>query len=309
MYHKILVPLDGSKAAEYALPYARCIARGLQTTIELLAVVDAVEMTRKLSADEGLFLNSLIEDRTGTLENYLETVSKKFPHGLIQCKVENGNAADVIIESAAIDSGTLIAMATHGRSGLDRWLVGSVAEKVLRGASNPLLLVRAGDTPVSWDMAAFKSVLVPLDGSELAESVLPTATDMARNLDLEVILLRVYGIPYAAQSPGEGFFDNTQLDAFITGLKSESLEYIDGKIAALRKAGVTSIRTLARQGLPADEIISCARETPNSLVAMCTHGRSGVKRWVLGSVTETVVRHSTNPVLVVRPPMAKPYHE
>ena len=306
MYQTILVPLDSSKTAEYALPYARCVARGLQIPIELLAVVDAVEMTRQISAAEGLFLNSLIEDQTGRLENYLQTIGRNFPGGTVQRKVENGDAADVIIESAAADPGTLIAMATHGRSGLNRWLVGSVAEKVLRGSSNSLLLVRASDAPVSWNIGAFKSVIVPLDGSELAETVLPAAAAIANSLDPEIVLLRIYAMPYAAQSSGEGFFDNTQLDAFITSLKSESLEYLEGKIAALRKAGVKSIRTLARQGLPADEIISCARETPNSLLAMCTHGRSGLKRWVLGSVTETVVRHSTNPVLVVRPQWAKP---
>jgi nucleotide-binding universal stress UspA family protein len=173
---------------------------------------------------------------------------------------------------------------------------------VLRGSSNSLLLVRASDSPVSWNIGAFKSVVVPLDGSELAESVLPTAADLANSLDLEIVLLRIYGMPYAVRSAGEGFFDNKQIGAFITGLESETREYLEEKTANLRKSGVKNIRTLVRQGLPADEIISCARETPNSLVAMCTHGRSGVKRWVLGSVTETVVRHSTNPVLVVRPP-------
>lgn len=306
MYKKILVPLDGSKAAEYALPYARCLARGLQIPIELLGVVDAVELTRQVSAAEGLFLNSLIEDQTCSLENYLQTIGRNFPRGAVQCRVENGNAADVIIESAAVDQGTLIAMATHGRSGLNRWLVGSVAEKILRGASNPLLLVRAGDTPVSWNIGAFKSVIVPLDGSELAESVLPTAAAIAKNLDLEIILLRVYGIPYAARSTGEGFFDNTQLEGFIASLRTEALDYLEEKAGALRKSGVKNITALVHEGLPADEIISCARQMPNGLVAMCTHGRSGMKRWVLGSVTETVVRHSGDPVLIVRAPVTEP---
>src|SRR4029079_14519995 len=121
----------------------------------------------------------------------LQGTAKNFPDGSVQCRVERDDAAGGIIESAA-DPRTLIAMATPGRSGLNRWLVGSVAEKFLRGAANPLLLVRAGDTPVSWNMAAFKSVLVSLDGSELAESVLPIVAEMAKNLDLEIVLLRVY---------------------------------------------------------------------------------------------------------------------
>ncbi len=304
MYRKILVPLDGSNTAECALPFARCFARVWQTPIELLAVVDEVEMTRQVSAAEGLFFDRLIDDQTRRLEKYLETVGKNFPRGAIRWGVEKGNPADVIIESAAADKATLIAMATHGRSGLDRWLVGSVAEKVLRGAANPLLLVRAGAAAPSWDMAAFKSVIVPLDGSELAESVLPAAAEIAANLDLEIVLLRVYGVPYGAYSGGEGFYNTSQVGAFVASLKSEAQDYLERIGATLRARGVRKVTPLVEEGLGPDEIIACAQKTPNSLVAMCTHGRSGVKRWVLGSVTETVVRHSHSPVLIVRAPAA-----
>jgi nucleotide-binding universal stress UspA family protein len=302
MYEKILVPLDGSKTAENVLPYARCFARNLQIPVELLAVVDVAEMARNISAAEGLFLDTLIEDETRKYDDYLKGIAKNFPEGGVQHRIGKGKAAEVIVETAAKEKTTLIAMATHGRSGLDRWLVGSVAEKVLHAAANPLLLVRAKEENPPWNMAAPKSIVVPLDGSELAESVLPAVEEVAKSLDLEVILLRVYGVPYGAYSAGEGFYDTTQIEAFLASLKSDALEYIERKGAELKKHGLEKVTLVVKEGLGADEIISFARHTPDNLIAMCSHGRSGVKRWVLGSVTETVVRHSGDPVLILRAP-------
>jgi nucleotide-binding universal stress UspA family protein len=302
MYKKIIVPLDGSKTAENVLPYARCFARNLQIPIELLAVIDVAEMTRTISAAEGLFLETLIEAETGRYNNYLKGIAKNFPAGSVQYGVGKGKAAEVIVETAAKDKATLIAMATHGRSGLNRWLVGSVAEKVLHAAANPLLLVRAPEENPPWSMAALKSIVVPLDGSELAESVLPFVEEVAKNLDLAVVLLRVYGVPYGAYSPSEGFYDATQIEAFLAMLKDEALEYLEKKAVEMKRHGLEKVSWVAKEGLGADEIISFARHTSDNLVAMCTHGCSGVKRWVLGSVTETVVRHSGDPVLILRAP-------
>lgn len=300
MHKKILVPLDGSKTAENVLPYARCFARSLQIPVELMAVVDAPELSRNVSAAEGLFLDVLIENETRRYDAYLKDLAKNFPAGGTQYTVTRGNAAEAIIQAAAADKGTLIAMATHGRSGLNRWLVGSVAEKVLRGASNPLLLVRATEQTPSWDTAALKSVVVPLDGSELAESVLPWVEEFAKQLDLDVILLRMYGVPYGAYTAGEGFYNVSRLQAFLSTLKDEALEYLESKATELKKKGIVKVSSVAKEGFGADEIIAFTRPLPDTLIAMCSHGHSGVKRWMLGSVTETVVRHSGNPVLVVR---------
>jgi len=149
-------------------------------------------------------------------------------------------------------------------------------------------------------MATLKTVLVPLDGSKLAENVLPSVEVLAKKLDLEVTLLFVYGVPYGAYSAGEGFYNTTQMETFIGGLRAETLAYLEKKAAELKSKGLDKVSFVAKEGLDADEIISTARRTPDNLIAMCTHGRSGVKRWVLGSVTETVVRHSGDPVLVTR---------
>jgi len=300
MYTRILAPLDGSKTAENVLPFVRSFARNLQIPVEFFAVVDVVNMARDVYAAERLFLDSLVEDEARRLGEYLNDVAKNFPVGTVHWRVQPGSPAEAIIDAALAEKDALIAMATHGRSGLNRWLLGSVAEKVLRGASNPLLLVRATESAPQWSMAALKSVIVPLDGSETAERVLPSAGALAKSLDLEVVLLRVYGIPYGAYSPGEGLYDAMQMEKFAASLRDEGSAYLEEKAKALRGRGVKKVSTIVKEGLDADEIISLARQTPDNLIAICTHGRSGVKRWALGSVTETVVRHSGDPVLIVR---------
>ena len=300
MYSQILVPLDGSKTSETVLPLARCFARSLQVPVQLLAVVDIAEMARSVAAEQGAIFRTLVDDASRKFEDYLEQVARNFPCGKVHWTVQTGNAAEAIIDSAQAKKQTLIAMATHGRSGLDRWLVGSVTEKVLRGASNSTLVVRAKEekNPV-WGMATLKRVIVALDGSELSEQILPYVEELAKGLDLEVTLIRVYG---GLQAAGEGFYNPSQLDAFIARHRAESVTYLASKTDDLKRKGLSKVSFAAKEGLAADEIIAAAQETPDTLIAMCTHGRSGVQRWTLGSVTETVVRHSGDPVLILRAP-------
>jgi nucleotide-binding universal stress UspA family protein len=191
-------------------------------------------------------------------------------------------------------------MATHGRSGINRWMMGSVAEKVLRGTTNPLFLVRAHEGGGAPDgEAMLKSIMVPLDGSALAESVLPTVIDVAKNLDLEVILCRAYELAASAYYGSEDYLP--KYDDMLRELKAEVEGYLAKMVAAVQAEGVSKVSSVALEGDSAEEIIRFARSQPHALVAMCTHGRSGVSRWLLGSVTERVVRHSDDPVLVVHP--------
>ncbi|HEX9273841.1 MAG TPA: universal stress protein [Candidatus Binatia bacterium] len=299
MFTRILIPLDGSKTAEKVLPYARFLAGSLTLPVELLAVVDIVEMATHMSADRARHLDTMIEDSVRNSEQYLRGVAGTFPGVNTKCTVEKGKTEQVIIETAAADKGTLITMATHGRSGINRWLLGSIAEKVLRGATNPLLLVRATDEAKADRVATLKSIVVPLDGSELAESVLATVAELAKTLKLEVVLFRAYSIPYSAYSSAEGYYA-VDYEELLKAMREEAVDYLEKKTEAVKKLGIDKVSCVAKEGFAADEIISLSRKSPDNLIAMCTHGRSGVKRWVLGSVTETVVRHSADPVLVIR---------
>jgi nucleotide-binding universal stress UspA family protein len=300
VYKKILVPLDGSTSAERVLPLAHALAAKLPLAVELLGVVDTVELARSLATIERFYMTTLVADEIRRIGEYLATVEKKFSGLAVTNTVAEGHTAELIIANAAADKTTLIAMATHGSSGLKRFLLGSVAEKVLRGAANPLLLVRSSEDVNAAGAALLKSIIVPLDGSELAESALPTVVELADKLDLEIILLRAYAIPYGAYTSGEGFYDPVNLEAFLARLRQETIDYLERKTAELKREGCEKVSYVAREGLSADEIIKITGAMPDSLIAMCSHGYSGVKRWVLGSVTETVVRHSRNPVLVVR---------
>ena len=298
MYSKMLIPLDGSKTSEKVLPYARHLAGKLKLPVELLAAIDIAEMATHISAERARHLDTMIEDGVRASTNYLRDVAATFAGAKVTCTVAKDRAEDTIIEKGDADANLLIAMATHGRSGLNRFLLGSVTEKVLRGSANPLLLIRANEDSKATGEAALKSIIVPLDGSELAESVLPAVASMAKELALEVVLFRAYHIPYNTYGADDAYMVN--YEELIAAVRDEAQEYIEKKVAEMKKLGVGMVTAVTKEGFAGDEIIAMGQRTPDNLIAMCSHGRSGVRRFVLGSVTETVVRHSGDPVLVLR---------
>jgi nucleotide-binding universal stress UspA family protein len=297
MYAKLLIPLDGSKTAEKVLPFARILAGTLKLPIELLGVVDIGAATAHIAADKARYLARIIAESESASREHLDEIAATFAGLPVSCKVERGRPADVIIERAEAEKGTLIAMATHGRSGINRWMMGSVAEKVLRGTTTPLFLVRASDAVPAAAPAAIKSIVVPLDGSALAESVLPTVCEVAKQLDLEIVLCRAYELAATAYYGSEDYLPN--YDEMLRDMREDVEGYLKQKAEALKASGFTKVSWVALAGSDAEEIVRYANKHHDALVAMCTHGRSGVTRWALGSVTEKVVRHSEDPVLVV----------
>jgi nucleotide-binding universal stress UspA family protein len=238
---------------------------------------------------------------------YLEKIAASFS-GItdVKCTLEQGNPADAIVDHAAGQPDALIAMATHGYSGGQRWLLGSVAEKVLHRATNHLLLVRPAEGDIGGE-ARLSTILVPLDGSELAEKVLPTVTDLSAFLKLEAVLVhvlvRVYFGPPDELLPVFGSNIPNQNELWAQA-GSEASHYLSEKVAQLRTKGLPNVSSVLIEGGAegaAAAIIDLARKSSDNLVIMSTHGRSGIGRWLLGSVTERVVRHSGNPVLVIRP--------
>jgi nucleotide-binding universal stress UspA family protein len=297
MYTKLLIPLDGSKTAEQVLPFARILAATLNLPVELLDVIDISAVSARIANDKARYLDTMMTEGERVSREYLDEIAAGLAGVKVSCSVTRGKPADAIIESAAAEKGTLIAMATHGRSGLNRWLLGSVAEKVLRGSRNPLFLVRAHEEGATDGAATIKSIVAPLDGSELAESVLPTVTAVAKTLDLEVVLCRAYELPASAYYGSEDYLPD--YDEMRRQVKAEAESYLAEKADALKAAGLPRVSWVALEGSGAEEIVRYTHTHRDALVAMCTHGRSGVSRWVLGSVTERVVRHSDDPVLVV----------
>jgi nucleotide-binding universal stress UspA family protein len=295
MYSQMLIPLDGSKTAAKVLPYARTVARSLKIPVKLMAVTEVLTLT----AGKAHHLDTLVDAAIRRNQEYLQKIAKTFTGVSIDYTVEAGAPEEAIIMKAAANKGTLITMATHGRSGVRRWLLGSVAEKVLRGSSNPVLLVRANEEAETEGEVTLSRIIVALDGSELAEAVLPNVAELARAINLKVILLRSYTLTPIIGGY-EGYIPDLDLNELKAESKSDAVSYLDSKVQQLRSQGLDDVTPLASEGEAAETIIELARGSPNSLIAMSTHGRSGVMRWVLGSVTEKVVRHSGTPVLVMR---------
>ena len=298
MFSRMLIPLDGSKTAENVLPYARRLAAVGHVDVELLGVVEMTDIAGDIASSQATYTEALTGEAVRNSTEYLESLTKTFRNGKVSCTVEQGRPEDVITAFGSRERDTLIAMATHGRSGVTRWRLGSVTEKVLRGTLNPLLVVHApGDSKTEGE-AALSSVIVPLDGSEIAETVFSPVAALAKGLEMEVILVRVYAIPLATYG-GDDYYVPDYLE-LKDQIKDEADSYLNSRASLLRQQGVAKVSTLIIEGSAADAIITLARQTPDNLVAMSSYGRSGLQRWVLGSVTEKVVRHSEDPVLIVR---------
>ncbi len=287
MIKKILLPLDGSQLSQRALEPTLALSR--QNGAELLLV-------RVPTADSLSFAISEAKHRELAHDAlaYLETIrqSNDQPSLNIRAQVLDGDVASAIVDTAHHEQADLIVMSTHGYSGLTRWVLGSVTEKVLRSAPCPVLAVRAARHP--------QRILIALDGSPLSERAITPGLLLAQSLNAEVTLLRC--VPHIVA-------DN-KLDEHERGLSrrmqddliNEARDYLNGRSdeAARSMPGVT-IKTAIRIGSPADSILDYVETYGIDLIAMATHGRTGLKRWVYGSVTAKVLRSVNCSMLVIRP--------
>jgi nucleotide-binding universal stress UspA family protein len=296
MYKRILVTLDGSELAGQVLPYATVLAKGLGAKLVLFRAYNPVPDAAY--PPSGAAWDRMAELIKQDAEEYLAATAKSLkPTGLdISTSAKFGYPAQLILDEAQRQPDTLIVMSTHGRSGLVRGVLGSVADRVLRTGSVPVFLVKSSAKTAK--AVKLETVIATLDGSKLAEQVLPHVIGLAKALHLKVVLLSVNEHPRLAiatdgipTSPNERIFQELEVWA---------RDYL-GKIAAnVRSQGISNIEEQVTQGLAAHVIADTARLDPNNFVAMTTHGRSGIGRFLLGSVVDRVVRESESPVLVIR---------
>ena len=310
MYQKILVPLDGSELAEVVFPYAKELAGRLDVEVILLhvsspALSDFLPMRR-----------AYIERAAEIIQRQSREVQKKTgvqPGGKpvrVRGEMAEGYPAEEILHYADENAVDLILMATHGRSGIRHWAMGSVADKVLRVSKVPIWLVRARiPDEIVYDQWLMRTILVPLDGSELGEAVLPHVEALAKQRGTEqvdVVLLRVceppatpsYQLPEAELSDVPLDWGRYVEQETAKG-KQVAEEYLAGIEKRLKDSRI-SVRSEVLVGKAADEIVDYANKNPFSLIVMATHGRSGLSRWVYGSVAENVLLEVSSPVLLVR---------
>ncbi len=271
MLHEILVPLDGSVLADRVLLHLRRVLVRKGSHVVLLRVLD--DPAR--SGHERSFADAHLQDQRRRLEDL---------GARVDTAIAEGDAAGEILRLAAERSPSLVAMSTHGRSGFDRWIWGSVAERLLREAQRPLFLLNPRALPEELHAVEgrFRRILAPLDGSEIAASVLPLVTALARLYDSEVILF--HAAPHAeATTPAD----------------EEAIASLNRHRREMEAAGVRA-RVEMRTESPAIAILDAAESEEVELVAMTAHGRTGSERWAFGSVAEKVLRHSPCPILVKR---------
>ncbi|HEY3081218.1 MAG TPA: universal stress protein [Chloroflexota bacterium] len=280
----ILVPLDGTAQSQRVLPCAEALARG---TDGWLLLMEAAEGYAFYEEDARLARRTAL----AAAEQYLAELERsERGRGVAAARVLlEGPPVPAILAAAESSDADLIVMATHARSGLDRLVAGSVAEEVLRRSSVPLLLVPpgAGEPPPSEGTLR---VLVPLDGSRLAEAALEAAAALAPPSRLELLLLRVAEPPDRVQSRRQPASQTIAAHM-----------HAADRLRPLRAAGAVVTAEVRSGRDPAETIAAVARERSCHLIAMATHGRSGLARLLLGSVAAATLARASVPVLLVRP--------
>ncbi|UCG23992.1 MAG: universal stress protein [Chloroflexota bacterium] len=301
MFNKVLVPLDGSELAERALDPALAIIRALNAELLLLSVTRYQHVLPPPAAGYGLTATDQIVDLgRDEANNYLSSLRHEARCGdcRIQTMVVEGDAAGSIVDTAADEEVDLIVMTTHGYSGFTRWMLGSITERVLRGASCPVLVVRQA-IPLC-------KILITLDGSSLAEDALAPGLELARVLGCRVTLLR------ADQGEDLSSVEQGLLQMAGAGPCQELIEGAEDRLsyyleclARQHRSPELSIETAIVQARPAEAILTYVESEEIDLIVMATHGRTGLRRWVYGSVTEKVLRQAGCAMLIVRPPASQ----
>ncbi len=306
-YRKILVPLDGSELAERAvspsLRIARAMAREAKQADESpaihLVLLRVVSTPAMVSADPALF-DELVRMGSDESQAYLRGVAAELEAEgvVVETRTVSGPPAEAIVHFAEDSEVDLIVVSSHGRTGGSRWVYGSVAEKVLHHAPCAVIIIRAQATV---EMFANRSILVPLDGSPLAEAALAPAMALARGVGSDVKLLRV--VPMQEAAP--------QRDDLSARRYSELLD----EAHQSEKAAAESYLQQIYSGWPtdhvffdvqvtgenvADAIVDYADEQRADLIIMSSHGRSGMGRWLHGSVAEKVLQGAGCATLIIR---------
>ena len=303
----ILVPLDGSDVAAGILPYASQIAKSCKVPLVLLTVVDPDAMGRPTSA---FTLQSLARDKganyweeieqslqVSALESLKGVASDLRKDGIaVEIQAALGRPAEQILQVSEEERCGLIAMSTHGRNPISRSILGSVTDKVIHTSKVPVLTVTP-ERGKSYQEAgtSVTTVVVPLDGSELAEGALPYAEELAQALSLDILLARAVRTDLPTYSEAEFSAWEPSLTEDMT---QEATNYLTAVAEVLTGKGFT-VRSEVVKGAPAHALLNLAQETEQNLIAMTTRGRSGLSRWLMGSVAEALVRSSGDPVLVI----------
>lgn len=325
MFKRILVPLDGDTRAERALPIAARLARASSGSIMLLqAITPPIEYGGYL-AQPPLLIQEVIDTYIDEAKRYLEQLaaSDELKGIATTTKAVFGMPAGIILSTVRLEDIDLIVMCSHGRTGFKRWVLGSVAHKVVHHSPTPVLLLRDREllsTDTHTGATRPLCGLVTLDGSPLAETVLEPTVNLVTALSAPeqgtLHLTQVVKLPAIAEEEG-----------FVTEMIDEELEKAKAYLASTQER----LQEATKESMPsitwsvaldtdiADALVGMAEHGRKGeqdeqgegydLIAMTTHGRGGLERWVMGSITERVLNATKLPMLIVRPQKAATKHE
>lgn len=313
MFEKTLVCLDGSKLAEQILPYAAQQALKFGSKMTLLRVMtmpsSAYMGTEGVSAGIVELIEEEVRRQEPEIEAYLERMAGPLrKKGVdVNCTILHpAPAGHAILGYARDNSIDLMCVATHGRSGLGRTVFGSVADFLLRESGLPSLIYSPQESEIetTTEPRPVKKILVCLDGSGLAEQIMPYATEEALSFKAELILLQVVREP-VIMLPGIPGVEPVPIrtDVMIEETKrslTRANEYLERLATRPRDKGI-EVQTVTMLGRAGETILSYANSNNVDLIAIVTHGRSGLGRAIFGSVANHVLRHSGLPLLVIRP--------
>jgi len=299
MYKKMLVPLDGSELSEVTFKYAK-------------------ELAGRFAGLEVILLHVCAGDEKGSIplhRAYIESSAETIRSGAstgagnrevkVRGELVTGSPADEILRYAEKNNIDLILMASHGRSGISRWAMGSVAYKVLRSARVPVLMVRAGiEDAIILDKLPERRILVALDGTKSAEAILPLVEALARQWGIDVVQIILIRICEPADISSD--YPSDMDITWEEHVEQENLKcklvagsYLAGVEKRFKEAGF-KVRSELPVGNPAHEIVASSVKNRANLIAMVIHGRSGISRWAYGNTAEEVMMGARTPILLVR---------
>lgn len=293
MSSTVIVPLDGSETAEQALPFARLLAERQGARVVLMSVLEVSSEfhawvdTAPYSLEEEI--KSWIDERQTYLQGHAEAFGPD-----TKTLVRVGRPAQEICAVVEEFEDPLLVMASHGRGGIQQFVLGSVALKVVQDVNTPVVVVRIReDHEPPQDL---KCLLLPLDGSEFSEQIVDEVLRIASEPRPRLVLVHVLEAPtWASHSFNAGL-----VGQYIQATREMVEEQLTAIAARLSEAGY-EVEWSIRNGNAGDEIVAAAEECEASMIAMATHGRSGLGRLLLGSVAQRVLNRATVPLLLVHP--------
>jgi nucleotide-binding universal stress UspA family protein len=280
MFERIVVPLDGSPLGEAVLTQIRRVLFHKDADVILVRAVAVPPSLEGMGPEIPDLLRLQATQYLERIEAQLHTEGAR-----VRSIVRMGEAADVILNIADEERASVIAMSTHGRSGLARWALGSVTERVLQASPVPVLAVRSflesgARTPRSE--LDLRKILVPVDATSMSLEIVAAAIELAQLFGSRVALLHVCQGPACAVPVPELLCAYDQF-----------------------RAGGVPLEPLLKQGDPAEQILETCREQEAGLIAMTTHSRTGIGRWMMGGVTDKLLRTARVPLLILRPATLK----